>query len=153
MISLFFHVHHFIHFLYPFVGSMEAFVEWVHVLPLSILVHSCLVKIVILMLVLTSLLYPIFIMGCHKLLFFNLLLLSLWTHLLDVCVTFLTSCVWEGHVLHLVSHLFNTMLMLKLILMLVFSSALPWLTHIMLVEPFLKLCYLHVAQPCVCCKC
>ena len=54
---------------YIFGGSVEAFVVWVRVLPLCILVHSCLVKIVVLVLVLTSLLFPIFIMGCHKLWF------------------------------------------------------------------------------------
>ena len=54
---------------YIFGGSVEAFVVWVHVLPLCILVHSCLVNIIVLMFVLTSLLFPIFIMGCHKLWF------------------------------------------------------------------------------------
>ena len=42
---------------------------------------------------------------------------------------------------------------LTLILILVFSSALPWLTHNFLVEPILKLPLLRVAQPCACCKC
>ena len=51
--------------------------------------------------------------GLSQALIFNLLLVRLWTRLLDVCVTFLTSCVWEGHVLHLVSHLLKTMLMLN----------------------------------------
>lgn len=35
---------------------------------------------------------------------------------------------------------------------LVFSSSLPWLTHIILVGPILKLPLLHVAQPFVLCK-
>ena len=39
-----------------------------------------------------------------------------------------------------------------LILILVFSSALPWLTRITLVEPILKLLLLHVAQPFVLCN-
>ena len=51
--------------------------------------------------------------GLSQALIFSLLLVSLWTHLLDVCVTLLTSCVWEGHVLHLVSHLLKAMLMLN----------------------------------------
>jgi len=71
-------------------------------------------------------------------------LVFLWTHLL--------SCVWEWKALHSVSHSFKTMLMLMLIRILVFSCALPWLTHIILVEPILKLPLLLVAQPCVCSK-
>ena len=51
--------------------------------------------------------------GLSQALIFNLLLVSLWTHLLDLCVTCLTSCVWEGHVWHLVSHLLKTMLMVN----------------------------------------
>jgi hypothetical protein len=66
-----------------------------------------------LMLVLTSLLSSIFTIGCHELWFLICILVSLRTHLLVVCVTFLTSCVWEGHVLHLVSHLFKTMMLLN----------------------------------------
>jgi hypothetical protein len=99
---------------YIFGGSVEVSVVWVRVLPLCILVHSCLVKTIVLVLVLTSLLFPIFIMGCHKLWFLNLHISKLvnpfaWC----VCVSCLTSCVWEGHVWHLVSHLLKTMLMLN----------------------------------------
>ena len=51
--------------------------------------------------------------GLSQALIFSLLLVSLWTHFLDVCVTFLSLFVWEGHVLHLVSHLLKAMLMLN----------------------------------------
>ena len=61
-------------------------------------------------------------------------------------------CVWEGHVLHLVSHYLRLCWCLMLIHILVLSSALPWLTHILLIEPIRKLPLLHVAQPCASCK-
>ena len=86
----------------------------------------------------------IFTAGCHKHRFFICLLVSLWTHLLVVCGNDrpCTVCL-------ILSRLYWC---LMLFCTLVFSSALPWLTHIFLVEPTLKLHLLLVAQPCVCCK-
>ena len=108
----FFHVHHFILFLYLWWlrGSICCMSACLTSLHLSALMfgedccpRACLDKPII------SYLHH----GLSQALIFNLLLVSLWTHLLDVCVTFLTSCVWEGHVLHLVSHLLKAMLMLN----------------------------------------
>ena len=96
-------------------------------------------------LVLMRLSSSIFTTGCHKHRFFICLLVSLWTHLLVVygndrpcfvCLILPRLC-W----------------CLMLIRTLVFSSDFPWLTHIILVEPTLKLPLLNVAQPFVCCKC
>ena len=100
--------------------------------------------ILLVSLVLMRLSSSIFTTGCHKHRFFLCLLVSLWTHLLVVCgndrpctvCLILSRLCW----------------CLMLILILVFSSALPWLTHIILVEPTLKLPLLYVAQPFVCCK-
>ena len=87
----------------------------------------------------------IFTTGCHKHRFFICLLVSLWTHLSVVCgndrpctvCLILSRLCW----------------CLMLIHILVLSSAFPWLTHILFVEPIRKLPLLHVAQPCACCKC
>ena len=82
--------------------------------------------------------------GCHKHRFSICLLVSLWTHSLVVCGNDrpCTVCLI----------LWRLYWCLMLFCTLVFSSALPWLTHIFLVEPTLKLPLLLVAQPCVCCK-
>ena len=130
---------------------------WECVLFRCILLHSCVVKIIFLLLIFTRLLpsflvalvlmslsSSIFTAGCHKHRFSICLLVSLWTHLLVVCGNDrpCTVCLilWW---LYWCLMLFCT---------LVFSSALPWVTHIFLVEPTLKLPLLLVAQPCVCCK-
>ena len=96
-------------------------------------------------LLLTRFLLPIFTMGCHKRWFLFCLLVSLWTHFL-VCVC--------GNDMSCTLYLISSRLCwwVMLILILVFSSALPWLTHITLVEPILKLLLLHVAQPFVLCN-
>ena len=72
-------------------------------------------------------------------------LVCLWTRLLGV---------W-GEDMSCTVYLIYPRLCWCVMLMLtsVFSSALPGLTHIILVEPILKLPLLHVAQPCACCKC
>ena len=131
---------------------------WMRVLSRCILMHSCVVKIVFIMLVFTRL-FAILI-GIPRLdeafaFYLHHGLSQCWLFFLhfSVLVNPFAWCVWGGHVMHLVSHLFKTMLMLKLILILVFSSALPWLTHLILVEPTLKLPLLYVAQPFVCWKC
>ena len=94
---------------------------------------------------LTRFLFPIFTMGCHKRWFLFCLLVSLWTHFL-VCVC--------GNDMSCTLYLISSRLCwwVTLILILVFSSALPWLIHITLFEPILKLLLLHVAQPFVLCK-
>ena len=96
-------------------------------------------------LLLTRFLLPIFTMGCHKRWFLFCLLVSLWTHFL-VCVCgndmSWTLCLISSRLCSWVT----------LILILVFSSALPWLTHIIVVGPILKLLLLHVAQPFVLCN-
>ena len=106
-----------------------------------------------------SLSSSIFTMGCHKHRFFICLLVSLWTRLLVVC----------GNDMPCTVYLIPLRLYwcLMLIHTLVFSSALPWLTHIILVEPILKLplftccstiCSLQVLGfvsymlTCTCCK-
>ena len=91
--------------------------------------------------------------GLSQALIFNLLLVSLWTHLLDVCVTFLLRVC--GKDMSCTLYLIYSRLCWCLIhiLILVFSSALTWLTHIILVVPILRLPHLHVAQSYVCCKC
>ena len=131
---------------------------WVRVLYRCILMHSCVVKIFFLMLVLTRL-FAILIgiprldeafafylhHGLSQILVIHFAyLVCLWTHLLGVC----------GEDMSCTMYLIYPRLCwcLMLILTLVFSSALPWLTHIILVEPILKLPLLLVAQPCVCCK-
>ena len=83
--------------------------------------------------------------GLSQALLLMCFLVSLWTHLLVVC----------GKDVSCTLYLFYSRLCwcLMLILILVFSSALPWLTHIVLVEPIPKLPLFHFAQPCVCCKC
>ena len=108
------------------------------------LFSSCLSLRGLVSLVLMSLSSSIFTTGCHKHRFSICLLVSLWTHLPVVCgndrpctlCLILSRLCW----------------CLMLILILVFSSASPWLTHIILVEPILKLPLLHVAQPRACCK-
>ena len=72
-------------------------------------------------------------------------LVCLWTLLLGVC--------GEDMPCTLYLHYPRLCWCLMLIRTLVFSSALPWLTHIILVEPSLKLPLLYVAQSFVCCKC
>jgi len=96
-------------------------------------------------LLLTRFLLPIFTMGRHKRWFLFCLLVSLWTHFL-VCVC--------GNDMSCTLYLISSRLCwwVMLILILVFSSALPWLTHITLVELILKLLPLHVAQPLVLCN-
>ena len=73
------------------------------------------------------------------------LLVCLWTLLLGVCGEDMPCTVYFIYP--------RLCWCFMLILILVFSSALSWLTHIILVEPILKLPLLHVAQPCACCKC
>ena len=130
------------------------FLPWVRVFYRCILMHSCVVKIIFPMLVFTRLCHlvslvlmrlssSIFTTGCHKHRFFICLLVSLWTHLLVVCGND-RPCI----VCLILSRLCWC---LMLILILVFSSSSPWLTHIILVKPVLKLSLLLVAQPCVCC--
>ena len=69
-------------------------------------------------------------------------LVCLWTLLLGVCGEDM-SCT-------LYLHYPRLCWCLMLIRTLVFSSALPWLTHIILVEPILKLPLSLISQPCVC---
>ena len=95
-------------------------------------------------LVLMRLSSSIFTMGCHKHRFFICLLVNLWTYLLVVCGNDMPCTVYL-----ILSRLYWCVMLIRT---LVFSSALPWLTHIILVEPILKLPLLLVAQPCACCK-
>ena len=135
----------------------ESFLSWVHVLYRCILLHSCVVKIFF-----SSCLslrgfchlnwYPSSWWGFHLLSspwvvasFVVIFLVSLWTHLLvGVCGNDrpCTVCL-------ILSRLYWGLMPNRT---LVFSSALPWLTHIFLVEAILKLPLLLVAQPCVCGK-
>ena len=105
--------------------------------------HACLYKAFAILIGIPHLdeaFFYIFTMGCHKHRFFICLLVSLWTHLLVVCGNDrpCTMCL-------ILSRLCWCLL---LTLTLVFSSALPWLTHIILVEPTLKLSPLYVSTVC-----
>ena len=155
---------------------MKAFALSVCVLSHCILIHSLVVKIVFLMLVLTRLLPFLFGIppldeaiifylhhGLSQALFYCCccILVSLWTHLL-------IGYVWEGHVLHRVSHSFKTMLMLNahpcisLLKVLCHDSHTPfWLSPFLICLFFMLLNHVLVASAklfvfslitCTCCE-